>query len=38
MNHRVQNSLALAASFLTIQMKSIGDPVARGPWRKPAAA
>lgn len=30
-NHRVQNSLALAASFLTIQMKSIGDPVARGP-------
>jgi len=30
-NHRVQNSLALAASFLTIQMKSIDDPVARGP-------
>jgi chemotaxis family two-component system sensor kinase Cph1 len=30
-NHRVQNSLALAASFLTIQMKSIQDPVARGP-------
>jgi len=30
-NHRVQNSLALAASFLTIQMKSIEDPAARGP-------
>jgi light-regulated signal transduction histidine kinase (bacteriophytochrome) len=30
-NHRVQNSLALAASFLTIQMKSLDDPVARGP-------
>jgi two-component system, chemotaxis family, sensor kinase Cph1 len=30
-NHRVQNSLALAASFLTIQMKTIDDPVARGP-------
>lgn len=30
-NHRVQNSLALAASFLTIQMKSIDDPVVRGP-------
>jgi two-component sensor histidine kinase len=27
----VQNSLALAASFLTIQMKSLDDPVARGP-------
>jgi light-regulated signal transduction histidine kinase (bacteriophytochrome) len=30
-NHRVQNSLALAASFLTIQMKTIEDPAARGP-------
>lgn len=30
-NHRVQNSLALAASFLTIQMKSVEDPAARGP-------
>lgn len=30
-NHRVQNSLALAASFLTIQMKALEDPVARAP-------
>jgi light-regulated signal transduction histidine kinase (bacteriophytochrome) len=30
-NHRVQNSLALAASFLTIQMKTLEDPVARAP-------
>jgi light-regulated signal transduction histidine kinase (bacteriophytochrome) len=30
-NHRVQNSLALAASFLTIQMKTVEDPAARGP-------
>jgi light-regulated signal transduction histidine kinase (bacteriophytochrome) len=30
-NHRVQNSLALAASFLTIQMKGIQDPAAREP-------
>ncbi|MBI1684630.1 histidine kinase dimerization/phosphoacceptor domain -containing protein [Caulobacter hibisci] len=30
-NHRVQNSLALAAGFLTIQMKAIEDPAARAP-------
>ncbi len=30
-NHRVQNSLALAAGFLTIQMKTIEDPAARAP-------
>ncbi|MFZ0266359.1 histidine kinase dimerization/phosphoacceptor domain -containing protein [Caulobacter sp.] len=30
-NHRVQNSLALAASFLTIQMKTLEDPIARAP-------
>ncbi|CAN5306027.1 HWE histidine kinase domain-containing protein [soil metagenome] len=30
-NHRVQNSLALAASFLTIQMKTIDDPLVRAP-------
>ncbi|MBO9706760.1 MAG: GAF domain-containing protein [Caulobacter sp.] len=30
-NHRVQNSLALAAGFLTIQMRSIEDPAARAP-------
>lgn len=30
-NHRVQNSLALAAGFLTIQMRGIEDPTARAP-------